>query len=80
MHGNYKRTYTKEEAEDLVKWIETAKPTGEIDLGQGVMIRDLEVFASQVKHIALEKYDNPTFSGQISLMMDVRERLGSSAQ
>lgn len=80
MHENYKRTYTKEEADDLVKWIDTAKPSGELDLGQGVLIRDLAKFAAQVKHIAQEKYDNTTFSGQIALMMDVRARLDSSAQ
>ncbi len=79
MHENYKRTYTKEEADDLVRWIEQTKPSGEIDLGDGVFIRDLKKFSDQVKHIAKEKYDNPTFSGQIGLMMDVRTKLDSSA-
>lgn len=78
MHENYKRSYTKEEADDLVKWIETYKPSGELDLGDGVVIRDLQKFSDQVKHIAKEKYGNPTFSGQIGLMMDVRQKLDSS--
>ena len=42
MHEKYKRTYTKEEAEDLVRWIEKFQPKGELDLGQGVLIKDLE--------------------------------------
>ena len=79
MHKNYKRSYTKEEAEDLVKWIDTFKPSGELDLGDGVLIRDLKKFSEQVKHIAKEKYNNPTFSGQIGLMRDVRLKLDSSA-
>ena len=74
MHETFKRTYTKEEAQELIDWIDSTKPTGEIDLGQGVFISDLEKFANQIRHIAAEKYNNPTFSGQISLMMDVKER------
>ena len=78
MHETYKRTYTKEEAEDLVRWIEQTNPSGEIDLGDGVFIHDLKKFSDQVKHIAKEKYNNPTFSGQLGLMMDVRSKLDSS--
>ena len=78
MHETYQRTYTKAEAQELIDWIESTKPSGEIDLGQGVFIKDLEKFASQVKHIAREKYNNPTFSGQISLMMDVKKRYGQN--
>ena len=77
MHETYKRTYTKEEADDLVKWIEAFKPSGEMDLGDGVFIKDLRKFSEQVKHIAKDKYNNPTFSGQIALMMDVRAKLDS---
>ena len=76
MHETFKRTYTKEEAQELIKWIDATKPKGEIDLGQGVYISDLEKFSNQIRHIAAEKYNNPTVSGQISLMMDVRERYG----
>lgn len=78
MHETYKRTYTKEEAQELIDWIDSAKPTGEIDLGDGVYIKDLEKFSKQVRHIASEKYNNPTFGGQISLMMDVRAKLKNS--
>ncbi len=75
MNEHFKRSYTKEEAEDLIRWIDEVKPKGEINLGHGVLIKDLEKFASQVRHIAQENYSNPTFAGQISLMMDVREQM-----
>ncbi len=78
MHETYKRTYTKEEAQELIDWIDKTHPKGEIDLGQGVFISDLEKFSTQVRHIAIEKYNNPTFGGQISLMMDVRKKLEES--
>ena len=77
MNEHFKRVYTKEEAQELIKWIDEAKPKGEIDLGHGVLIKDLEKFASQVRHIAQENYSNPTFAGQISLMMDVRALMGA---
>ncbi len=74
MHETYKRTYTKEEVQELIDWIDQMKPSGEIDLGHGVYIKDLSKFSAQVRYIAKEKYDNPTFGGQISLMMDVKEQ------
>ena len=77
MNEHFKRVYTKEETQELIKWIDEVKPKGEIDLGHGVLIKDLEKFASQVRHIALENYNNPTFAGQISLMMDVRSLMSS---
>lgn len=79
MHEHFKRTYTKEEAEELVRWIDKFKPEGELDLGHGVCIKELKVFSQQVRHVAVEKYSSPTFAGQISLMMDVRDLLSQSA-
>ena len=76
MADNYKSTYTKEEADALVKWIDEVQPKGEINLGKGVYIKDLEKFSKQVRHVCVEYYNNTTFSGQISLMMDVRDRYG----
>ena len=76
MHETYKRTYTKAEAQKLIDWIDSVNPKGEIDLGNGVYIKDIEKFANQIRFIAKEKYNNPTFSGQISLMMDIREKYG----
>ena len=76
MHETYKRTYTKAEVQELIAWIDATQPKGEMDLGHGVFIKDLEKFAKQVRFIAQNKYANPTFSGQISLMMDVKERYG----
>ena len=74
MSDNFKRGYSKEEADELVAWIDKVHPSGEFDLGPGVHINDLKVFSNQVKHIILTNYGNPTFSGQIAMMLDVKER------
>lgn len=74
MSENYKRVYSKAEADELVAWIDKVKPKGEFTLMPGVHIKELERFSAQVKHIVSTNYGNPTFSGQIAMMMDVKER------
>ena len=80
MSDNYKRVYSKAEADDLVAWIDKVHPKGELTLSPGVHIKDLERFSAQVKHIVSTNYDNPTFSGQISMMLDVKERYSEDSE
>lgn len=71
----YKPTYTKEEVEELTNWFDTHKYENEVDLGQGILISDLRKALIPMRNIALNKYDNRTFSGQIHILFRIREEL-----
>lgn len=71
----YKPTYTKEEVEELVKWFDTHKYEKEVDLGHGIFIRDIQTALPPMRNIALAKYENRCFSGQIQLLFRIREEL-----
>ena len=71
----YKPTYTKEDADELVKWFETHTYDTELDMGGGLYIADLRNTLPQMLHIVRTKYDNRTFSGQIHLTFKIREEL-----
>lgn len=71
----YKNTYTIEEVEELYKWFDTHDYPSEIDLGHGVVVKDTKMLVNKSKTIALRKYDNPTFSGQINFLYLVRDEI-----
>ena len=72
---DYKSAYTKEEVEELVKWFETHKYANELDLAPGLRIADMQTTLIQMRNIALSKYENRTFSGQIRMFFRIREEL-----
>ena len=71
----YKPTYTQEEVEELVNWFDTHKYENELDLGQGIRIVDMKTTIPPMRNIALTKYNNRTFSGQIQLLFRIREEM-----
>ena len=71
----YKPTYTKEEADELVRWFETHTFEKELDMGHGLYISDIEMTLPPMLHIVRTKYDNRTFSGQIHMAYKIREEL-----
>lgn len=71
----YKPTYTQEEVEELVNWFDTHKYENELDLGQGIHIVDMKTTIPPMRNIALTKYNNRTFSGQIQLLFRIREEI-----
>lgn len=72
---NYKPAYTKEEVEELVNWFDTHKYDKEVDLGHGIYISDVSATLTPMRNIALAKYENRTFSGQIQMLFKIREEL-----
>lgn len=71
----YKSTYTKEEVEELVNWFDTHTYENEIDLGKGIHIVDMKTAITPMRNIALTKYNNRSFSGQIQMFFRIREEL-----
>ncbi|MCM1311327.1 MAG: hypothetical protein NC206_07200 [Bacteroides sp.] len=71
----YKSRYTKEEAEELVKWFESHKYENELKIDKAQHITDLKKSLTQFTYIALTQYDNPNFSGFISNLFKIREEL-----
>lgn len=75
----YKPTYTKEEIDELTNWFETHTYEKELDLGDGIYIKNLDETIPPMLHVAQTKYENRTFSGQIHQLFRIREALLSSA-
>jgi hypothetical protein len=72
---DYKPTFTKEEIEDIIQWFSTHKLEQDIDLGNGVHIRELDTALKQLVHIARTRYDNRVFSGQIYMLFKIKDEL-----
>ncbi|MBQ9364088.1 MAG: hypothetical protein IJT97_11845 [Bacteroidaceae bacterium] len=70
----YKRTYTKEDVKALYDWYDATQPQSTLDLGHGLKVLDVRELFDNSRKIALEKYDNPTYSGQIQLLFRVQEK------
>ena len=68
----FKTTYTKEESKELLRWIDT-HPTGEMDLGDGIYIKDINFFVNQMRAIVELSYQNPAFAGQMELLCRLKE-------
>ncbi|MBR2630857.1 MAG: hypothetical protein IKD25_04940 [Bacteroidaceae bacterium] len=71
----YKPTFTKEEIEDIIHWFATHKLEQDIDLGNGVHIRELDTALKQLTHIAKTRHDNRVFSGQIYMLFKIKDEL-----
>jgi hypothetical protein len=74
---NYKRTYTQEEVKALYDWYDSTKPQGAFDMGHGLKVFNVSELFENSRHIAMEKYDNPTYSGQIQLLFKVQEAINA---
>ena len=68
----FKTSYTQEESEELLRWIDT-KPTGEIDLGEGIYIKNIAYFCSQMRSIVEKRYKHPAFAGQMEVIVRLKE-------
>lgn len=68
----FKTSYTKEESEEILRWIDT-KPTGELDLGEGIYIKNIAYFVSQMRSIVENRYKNPAFAGQMEIICRLKE-------
>lgn len=71
----YKRTYKKDEVQELYQWFDTHQFENEIELGFGVSVKNVKETIKNSRFIVLEKYDNPTYSGQIQLLFHLRDEL-----
>ena len=56
--------YPQETIDELLAWIET-NPKGDVDLGAGIHIDDIGLFATNMRHILQHQSKNPCYSGQI---------------
>lgn len=73
--AQYQPVYTKEEIDELVNWFETHRYEQDIELGQGIHIRQLDTTLKQFCFIARNQYSNRTFSGPIHTLFRIREEL-----
>lgn len=74
--GTFKQKYTKEEADELLAWMDT-RPQGEMQLASGIVVKDIAKFIQNMQSIVQERYDNPCFAGQIEILMQLKEALTS---
>lgn len=78
----YKPTYSKSEIEALLAWIEKNKENlpKSMDLGHGQVIKDMNMTLKQLMHLASVGYNNPTFSGPIKLLYQIKEIFETGSQ
>jgi len=72
---DYKKTYTKEEAEELLRWFDSHECDQEVDLGHGLVVKDFKKLVSQSRNILEKKYGNTTYSGQIQFLYRLQEEM-----
>lgn len=68
----FKTTYTKEEADELLRWMDT-QPKGEMNLGDGIFIKDIAFFINQMRSIVQNRHSNPAFAGQIEILCRLKQ-------
>ncbi len=73
----FEKQYTEEQIKELLQWVKDTKPTGSIDLGEGIKIDDIEFFFNQMSNILETRYSNPAYSGQICIAMNLRAKYES---
>ena len=72
---NFKKTYTKEEAEELLDWMKNCKAKGSQKIREGVVVSDISLFLQNNQYVVSTHYENPNFAGQIQLIYELREAL-----
>ena len=76
----YKSAYTAEDVKELYKWFDEQHYDNEVELGHGVNVKDVKTLVDGSRMVALTKYDNPTYSGQIHFLFMVRDALIKQAR
>lgn len=73
----YKKTYTSDEVEETIAWIEERmdRLPESLHLGPGLDIPDLKRTISSYFKIARKHRENPTYGGQVHHLFRIRERL-----
>ena len=68
----FKTSYNEEEANELLAWIDS-NPTGEMDLGEGIYIKDIAYFCKQMRAIVQNRHKNHAFAGQMEVLVRLKE-------
>ena len=71
----YNRTYKEADVKELYKWFDEQHYDNAVELGHGIDVKDVKMLVDCSRSVALAKYDNPTYSGQIHFLFMVREAL-----
>lgn len=58
-----------------MQWFDTHRCDKELDLGHGLVVRDIKKLTDQSRNIVLHKYDSPTYSGQIQLLFHLQDEM-----
>lgn len=69
---DFKKTYTKEDSDELLKWIDT-NPKGSVDLGHGIKIKYIENYLKQAIGTIKTQYENPNYCGFFYDLYRVKE-------
>lgn len=76
----FKKQYSKEDAAELLDWIDNEKPKGRADLGEGIVVEDMEKFAYNMRSILKERYHNPAYAGQLEILFRAKEAFQKQAK
>lgn len=71
----YKKTYTKEEVEEVLQWLKDHPYSGSVSVGKGMNIIDMQTFLDNMSNVAVAQYENPTFGGQIELLFRAKNAI-----
>ncbi len=71
----YKPTYTKEEVEELLHWFDSNTYDNEVNIGSGQHVNDVKKCVNMLRYTAIERHNNTTFSGPISVLFTIKESL-----
>lgn len=72
----YKSKYTEAEVKELTQWFkERTEYPNEIDLGEGIVFKDIKNNIGQFIYVAEHNYANTNFSGQIYILERLKEKL-----
>jgi hypothetical protein len=71
----FKKGYTLEEMKELYKWFDEQKYENSIDMGHGIKVNDVKTLVEGSRTVAFAKPENPTYSGQLRFLFNVREAL-----
>ena len=77
MKNIFQTEYPQETIDELLAWIDT-DPQGEIELGHGIHINDISLFAKNMRHILQTQSKNSCYAGQIETLL--RAKMAWDAQ
>jgi len=71
----YKNQYTKKDIKELYDWFDNNEYENEVDLGHGLYVKNVKLMIEGSRHVAEEKYDSKTYSGQFHKLFMLRDEL-----